>query len=134
MGYRVVDPDSVEPAPDRPCEMRGLTEPAGLSEFAMNRYRAAPGEQIPLAYHYHEEQEEAFYVLSGELAVETPGETYEVPAGQVFAVDPGDPQRAYNPADAEEAVEVLAIGAPQTTGDAKPYESAESDGVERLTE
>ncbi|WP_280535981.1 cupin domain-containing protein [Halopenitus sp. POP-27] len=127
MGYRIVDPDAIDPTPDRPCEQRALTEPAELEHVAMNRYRADPGESIPLRYHFHEKQEEAFYVLAGELAVETPEKTYTVPSGSLFVVEPGDPQRAYNPADAAESIEILAIGAPQTTGDARQYDPNEPD-------
>jgi mannose-6-phosphate isomerase-like protein (cupin superfamily) len=125
MGYRVVDTESIEPEPDRPCECRKLTDPAGLEAVALNRFRAEPGEQVPLAYHYHDTQEEAFYVLSGTLAVETPDRTYEVDAGGLFAVDPKSPQRAHNPADADEAVEILAIGAPPADGDAVAYDPAD---------
>lgn len=128
MGYRVVDTDSVEPEPDRPSECRKLTGPAGLEEMALNRFRAEPGEQVPLAYHHHETQEEAFYVLSGTLAVETPERTYEVDAGGLFTVDPGSPQRAHNPADADSAVELLAIGAPPVDGDAVAYDPDAADG------
>jgi len=125
MGYRVVDTESVDPEPDRPCECRKLTEPGGLDEAAINRFRAEPGEQLPLAYHYHETQQEAFYVLDGTLAVETPNETYEVPADGLFVVDPGSPQRAYNPADADGPVSVIAIGAPPADGDAVAYDPTE---------
>jgi len=125
MGYRVVDTEAVEPSPDRPCELRRLSEAAGLERMAVNRFVAEPGEQIPLAYHYHDTQEEAFFVLSGTLHVETPEETYRVPAGDLFAVDPGSPQRAFNPADADEAVTVLAIGAPPADDDAHAYDPDE---------
>lgn len=125
MGYTVVDCDEVEAEADRPCEMRRLTGPAGLSKMAVNRFRAEPGEEIPLAYHYHEEQEEAFYVLSGTLFVETPDETYEVDEGCLFAVEPESPQRAYNPADAASEVVVLAVGAPNVSGDVAAYEPDE---------
>ena len=127
MGYRVVDAESVDPEPDRPCECRKLAGPAGLTTVALNRFRAEPGEQIPLAYHSHETQEEAFYVLSGTLAVETPDQTYAVAAGELFAVDPGSPQRAHNPASADEAVELLAVGAPPVDGDAVPHETTTAD-------
>ncbi|MFC5368358.1 cupin domain-containing protein [Salinirubrum litoreum] len=127
MGYRLVDADAVPPAEDRPCRLRRLSEPAGLSQMAINRFSAEPGEQLPLAYHYHDEQEEVFYVLSGTLAVETPDEEYTVETGDLFAVDPGSPQRAYNPADADESVQVLAIGAPPVSGDAVVYDP-ETDG------
>ncbi|WP_144904587.1 cupin domain-containing protein [Halobellus captivus] len=122
MGYTVVNQGAVSPADERPCELRRLSEPAGLSNVAINRFRAEPGEQIPLAYHYHDEQEEAFYVLSGTLVVETPEETYRIETGSLFAASPGSPHRAHNPADAEAAVEILAIGAPAVSGDANVYE------------
>ncbi|MGQ3329991.1 cupin domain-containing protein [Halorubrum sp. FL23] len=122
MGYRLVDVESVEPASDRPCECRKLADPGGLDAAAINRFRAAPGEQLPLAYHYHETQQEAFYVLEGSLAVETPDRTYEVAADDLFVVDPESPQRAYNPSDADGAVTVLAIGAPPVADDAVAYD------------
>ncbi|MFC7213379.1 cupin domain-containing protein [Saliphagus sp. GCM10025334] len=122
MGYRIVDPGSVDPAPDRPSECRKLSESGGLETMAINRFRAEPGEELPLAYHYHETQQEAFYVLEGTMAVETPEDTYEVPTDCLFVVDPGSPQRAYNPADAEGPITVLAIGAPATDGDARAYD------------
>jgi mannose-6-phosphate isomerase-like protein (cupin superfamily) len=124
MGYRVVDVDSVDPESDRPCECRKLSDPGGLDAAAINRFRADPGEQLPLAYHVHDTQQEAFYVLDGTLAVETPDRTYEVPADDLFVVDPGSPQRAYNPADADGPLTVLAIGAPQASGDVSAYEPA----------
>lgn len=121
MGYRVVDTTEIEPTPDRPCRHRGLSEPAELTTMAINRFEADPGEQLPLAYHYHDDQEEAFYVLSGTLAVETPEKTYEVETDELFVVDPESPQRAYNPEEATESVVVLAIGAP-AVDDVHPYE------------
>ena len=122
MGYRVVATDAVDPAPDRPCECRKLSDSGGLDAAAINRFRAEPGEQLPLAYHYHETQQEAFYVLSGTLFVETPDKTYEVDTDALFVVDPASPQRAYNPDDADRAVTVLAIGAPPATDDAVAYD------------
>ena len=125
MGYRTVDTDDVEPTPDRPCELRRLTEAAGLEQVALNRYSVDPGEEIPLAYHYHDEQEEAFYVISGAIEVETPEGTFDVGADELFAAEPESPHRAYCPGDAGETAEVLAVGAPQTSGDVHAYEPEE---------
>lgn len=122
MGYHVVDPGAIDPTPDRPCVQRRVSDAAGLSNVAIHRYEAEPGEGIPLAYHYHDEQEEAFYVVSGTLHVETPDGEFTVSEGQVFAVEPGNAHRAYNPTDAEEAIEVVAVGAPADVDDAHPYE------------
>ncbi|MFP8957146.1 cupin domain-containing protein [Natrialbaceae archaeon A-CW3] len=129
MGYRVVDPRSVDPASDRPCECRKLSADAGLETMAINRFRAEPGEEIPLAYHYHETQQEAFYVVGGTLSVETPEETYTVEQDSLFVADPESPHRAYNPADADESVTVLAIGAPPVADDAHMYDP-ENEGHE----
>ena len=122
MGYRVVDTDELDPAPDRPCEMRPVTSAAGLERMAVNRFVARPGEQIPLAYHYHDEQEELFYVVSGTLHVETPEETYELGANEVFAAESDSPHRAYAPEDASEPAVVIAVGAPAVRGDTHKYE------------
>ena len=121
MGYHVVDPDGVSPEPDRPCEKRSISDAAGLSELGCHLYRADPGEEIPLAYHVHERQEEVFYVLGGTLSVETPEGTYEADDGEAFVVEPGSPQRAYNDADADDRLEVLAVGAPPVD-DVSEYE------------
>lgn len=113
MAYHVIDPQAIEPAPDRPCVKRGIADAAGLENVGVNLYEADPGEQIPLAYHYHDEQEEVFYVVDGELAGETPDETCRVPAGTFFVVEPSNPLRAYAPDDTDEPVRVVAVGAPR---------------------
>lgn len=121
MGYQVLDPETVDPMPDRPCLRRSLGPAADLSSVAINLYEAAPGEQVAAIYHYHDEQEEVFYVLDGELSVETPEGTYTVGAGELFVADPGCAHRAYNAADAVGPVRLLAVGAPPVD-DAHPYE------------
>ncbi|AXG08812.1 cupin domain-containing protein [Haloplanus rubicundus] len=122
MGYHVVDTDEVEPDPDRPCTRRSLSDLAGLTNMAINRYTAEPGEELPLAYHYHDEQEEAFYVLSGTLHVKTPEGDLEAGPDTLLTVEPDSPQFAYNPEDAEEPVDVVAIGAPAIDGDVHAYD------------
>ena len=121
MGYRTIDPDDVEPMDDRPCETRPIADAAGLGNLGCRLYRVDPGEQIPLAYHYHDEQEEFFYVVSGRLHVETPDGEFVVPAGQLFVADPESPHRAFAPGDADESAVVLAAGAPRVD-DVHPYE------------
>ncbi|WP_248517359.1 cupin domain-containing protein [Salinarchaeum laminariae] len=123
MGYAVIDPAELPAAddPDREASRRSISDAVGLTHLGAHVYEAAPGETIPLAYHYHEEQEELFYVLSGTLSLETPEEDLAADAGELIVVEPGSPQRAYVAADADEAAEVLAIGAP-SANDAHPYE------------
>lgn len=112
MGYHHVDPVSIDPTPDRPSIQRAIDVAAGLENVAVKRYEVDPGEAIPLAYHYHDHQEELFYVLSGRLHVDTPERTYEVDEDEVLVVEPDSPQRAHNPASANDRVVVLAVGAP----------------------
>jgi len=116
MGYHVVDPSTLDPFPDREAEPRSISQAAGLpkrgAKLGLRTYTAAPGEQLPAMYHYHDEQVEAFFVVEGTLHVETPDGEFTVPEEQVFLVEPGNPHRAFNPSDAGSRVRVLAIGAP----------------------
>ncbi len=121
MGYHTISPETLSATPDRPCVQRPVGDVAGLEQLAANVYEVEPGEQVPLAYHYHDHQEELFYVLSGTLHVETPGETYEVGPDEVFVVEPDSPQRAYNPDSATEPVRTFVVGAP-AVDDVHPYE------------
>ena len=132
MGYHTLSPEALSPTPDRPCVQRPVGDAARLEQLAANVYEVEPGEQVPLAYHYHDHQEELFYVLSGTLHVETPEGTYEVGGGEVFVVEPDSPQRAYNPESAREEVRAFVVGAPAVE-DVHPYEGngdSEAEGEE----
>lgn len=130
MGYHLLDPDELDQFDDRQTDVRSLSAAAGYdyqdSKLGLRVYELAPGEQSGLRYHSHEEQVEAFYVLDGTLHVETPEQEFVVETDQVFFVDPGSPQRAFNPESAETSTRVLAIGAP-SVDDAIPYDPA-NDG------
>ena len=113
MGYHVIDPAGLEPEPNRPSEMRYVSEATGMERLGLRVYRVEPGEQIPLSgLHYHDQQEEVFYVLSGTLRVETPDRVYTVESGEFFVAEPGSPHRAHNPDDADAEVRVVGMGAP----------------------
>jgi uncharacterized cupin superfamily protein len=122
MGYHVVDPDELAPEPDRPSEMRYVSEAAGMERLGLRTYTVDPGEGIPLScMHYHDEQEEAFYVISGTLSVETPEETYRVETDQFFVAEPESSHRAHVDDEADEAARVIGIGAPPVS-DGHSYE------------
>ncbi len=127
MGYHHIDPDELDQWDDRPADVRSISAAAGLdyqdSKLGMRVYEADPGQQLPLGYHYHDEQVEAFYVLEGTLHVETPEGEFEIDADEAFVVEPGSPQRAFNPDDAAAPVRVIAVGAP-TVDDGHMYEPA----------
>jgi uncharacterized cupin superfamily protein len=120
MGYHHVDPADLDPAPDRPSTKRSISDACGLANLAAHVYEATPGEEIPLAYHYHDEQEELFYVTEGRLRVETPEGEYSVAAGEAFVCEPESPQFAHVPSDGEPTT-ALVVGAPPVD-DAHVYE------------
>ncbi|MCU4972967.1 cupin domain-containing protein [Halobacteria archaeon AArc-m2/3/4] len=122
MGYHLIDPNDLEAKPDRPSEMRYVSEAVGMERMGLRIYHVEPGEEIPLSgLHYHDEQEEAFYVIDGVLSVETPEKVYHVDRGQFFVAEPESPHRAYNDADADSDVRVLGLGAPPVN-DGHTYE------------
>lgn len=122
MGYHLIDPFDVEPTPDRPSKTHWVSKAAGLDHLGLRVYDVAPGEDIPLSgLHYHDEQEEVFYVVEGVLQVETPDREYVVEPGEFFIAEPGSPHRAFNAADADERAVVVAMGAP-SIDDGHSYE------------
>jgi len=112
--YHHLDPDDLDSPADYPCDRRAVSDAAGLDLLHLARYTIEPGEQLPRTYHYHEQREEAFYVRSGTLHVETPEEDFVVEADEVFVAEPGSPHRAFNPVEADGEVVVLGAGAPRT--------------------
>ena len=123
MGYHHLDPDDIEPLADRPSETRDVAVAAGLENMGLRRYVVKPGENIPLTgLHYHDQQEEAFYVVAGELRIEVPDDEFVVEEDQFFVVEPGHAHRAYNDERSDENTIVLAVGAPSVM-DGNPYEA-----------
>ena len=125
MGYELIDVADLDPLPNRTATGLEISDhydsPDGPGEGGPRRgpknvglrvYDAEPGEELSDGMHYHEEQEEIFYVIEGTLHVETPEKVYRVGPGQAFVVEPGSPQRAFNPGESTETVHLVAIGAP----------------------
>ena len=123
MAYHVVDPAELDPEPDRPSEMKYVSEAAGMENVCLRTYRIEPGEEVPLSrMHYHDEREEVFYVAAGTLSVEMPEDDFTVEAGQFFVAEPGSAHREHNADDATEDVEVIGVGAPPVS-DGHAYEA-----------
>lgn len=121
MGYQQINPEDLPETEDYPCDRRGISNAAGLHALHAATYEMAPGENLSRAYHYHETREELFYVLGGTLHVETPDGEFMIATGEMFVAEPESPHRAHNPADADESVAVLGVGAPPTDI-ARPYD------------
>lgn len=114
MSYHVIDPDDVPPTEGRPSDTWKVSKAAGMQNMGVRLYSVRPGEDIPYpGMHYHDEQEEGFYVAEGELRIETPDTEYTIDQGEFFFVEPGNPHRAYNHDSAAETALVVAMGAPK---------------------
>ncbi len=89
-----------------------LIEKLGTEEMRPRLWRFQPDQQ--LSYHYHQEQEELFYVVegTGHMRVGPPDdiEEIEVPEGAFFKPGTQTPRQLFNPTDEE--VVWLIVGAP----------------------
>lgn len=111
--YRKVTVDDVPNTPNPTREKKELDEALGVSEFGLNLYTADPGEQVPWGRHRHPDHEEVFYVLSGELRIETPDGDVSVGADEAFFVPADHWNRAVVASDVP--CRFLAIGAPKAS-------------------
>ena len=127
-GYRTVDVDEVANTPNPTRVKRELDEALGVSTFGCNYYEANPGERVPWGRHRHPDHEELFFVLAGELAVETPDGEFRVGADEAFFVPEDAPNRAV--AAGDDPCRFLAIGAPKESDGAVIGEPCPACGAE----
>lgn len=120
--------NSIQPA----AVMRHLTEPLGLTDFAMNYYELEPGDSFAFAYHNHEVQEEVFYVISGTATFDTADGPVEVGPNEAIRFDREEFQRGWNRSD--EPVVALALGAPLDYGVQVKLRYCDACGEETDTE
>ena len=85
---------------------RKIRSALGVTAFGINALVLPPGHEGFL--HYHDTQDELYFVHRGRVAVEIDGETRELGEGGLFHCESTIPRKVSNPFD-EEAV-VLAIG------------------------
>lgn len=129
--------DDVEPnAMDGDTDRRGLADPLGATDVAVNRYALDPGENFSSGLHAHLDQEEIFYVIDGEATFETAPapdaetETVTVESGGVVRFAPGEYQQGRNESD--DHLVALALGAPKESADvrvAQPCPSCDSPAL-----
>mgnify|MGYP000025699466 FL=1 len=109
-----VSVDDVENSIQPAAVMRPLTDALGLTDMAINYYELEPGDSFAFAYHSHEVQEEAFYVISGTATFDTADGPVDVGPDEIVRFDRGEFQRGWNRGD--EPVRALALGAPLEYG------------------
>ena len=98
-------------------DRRGLSDPLGMTDFALNRYRLDPGERFSGGMHAHMDQEEVFVILEGEATFETMDGEVTVGDDEVIRFAPGEFQSGKNDSDGE--VVAFAMGAPRDSEDVR---------------
>ena len=98
-----------------------VSEALGTDHFAMNYFELEPGESFSGGLHAHHDQEEVFYVQSGEATFDVADrpdssatESVTVGAGEVIRFPPGQFQEGYNDPDNDDEVVGFAFGAPSS--------------------
>ena len=110
-GYRTVATADLSPVEGKPGERLDLSGALGVEDVSVNLARLAPGERLSQnAYHRHPTQAECYYVLEGEVAVETEAGRETLGADEAAAFDPGAPHLLHNAAGAD--ARLLAFGTP----------------------
>jgi uncharacterized cupin superfamily protein len=107
---------------------RPLSDALGTTDVALNYYELAPGESSAYGYHAHAEQEEVFYVESGEVTFRTDDGPVVAGAGELVRFGPGEFQRCVNRAD--ERATLLVAGAPRDGAETAVLRDCESCGGE----
>lgn len=123
--------ENVEPAAmGSDVDRRGLSEPLGTEDLAINQYRLDPGERFSQGLHTHMDQEEVFVVVEGEATFETRDGEVEVAAGEAVRFAPGDYQSGKN--DGDEQLLALALGAPRGSRDVRVPETCPECGNDNM--
>ena len=86
----------------------------GCSSFGINLVEIAPGDQIPEHDESERDQEEVFFVVTGEATLVIDGEDHPAPAGTFARLDPAPMRTVRNRSG--EPVTVLIASAPRTSG------------------
>ena len=86
---------------------RKVRRALGVTAFGVNGVVYPPGQEGFL--HYHERQDELYFVHSGRALVEVGGETRELGPGGLCHVESTTPRKISNPSETDDLV-ILVIG------------------------
>ncbi|WP_331233014.1 cupin domain-containing protein [Natronorarus salvus] len=112
-GYRRVSLDEVGTNPEKPGSRWELSSALGVDAFNLNVAVLEAGERLSQnQFHYHENQQEAFYVAEGRCRVEAREEGFELETTDTVAFEAGEvgTHVIYNPF--EEPCRLVGIGWP----------------------
>lgn len=107
---RKVAVDDLPTNPHADADRRDLTDPLDAAGVALNRFSLEPGEWAS-GLHAHDDQEEVYVVIAGELTVERLDGTTTLEADEAARFAPEEHHAARNEGDAD--AELLALGAPR---------------------
>ncbi|HEY1457371.1 MAG TPA: cupin domain-containing protein [Solirubrobacteraceae bacterium] len=110
MSFKLVHHDDCQAAGNWRLVRRTLE----LRAFGLNVVEIAPGERIPEHDETGRDQEEVFYVISGEPTLVIDGDDHPARAGTFARLDPGHQRTVRN--DGGEPASVLIISAPRSSG------------------
>jgi mannose-6-phosphate isomerase-like protein (cupin superfamily) len=102
-GYNISSLDELGEGPG----FRKVRVPLGVTAFGVNAVVYEPGYEGFL--HYHDEQDELYFVHRGRARVEVGGETRELGEGALVHVESTTPRRFSNASDTEDLV-LLVVG------------------------
>ena len=102
MGYAKATIDELGQGPG----FRKVRQALGVTAFGVNAIVYPPGQEGFL--HYHDEQDELYFVHSGRATFEVEGEEFDLGAGGVVYVESTTPRRIDNRAD--EDLVMLVVG------------------------
>ena len=104
-GWSVGDLDALGDGPG----FRKVRAALGVTAFGVNAVVLPPG--LESGRHFHERQEELYFVHRGRIAITLDGVTHELGPGGLARVDPGTVRQLRNLSDTEEAVYLCVGGA-----------------------
>lgn len=110
-GYTHLSLTEIETNDAKPSDRWELSPALGISAYNFNVARLEPTERLSqTAYHYHDNQTEFFYCISGNCRVETPDSSFDLTEDEAILFEPGTPHLLHNPYDT--ACKLIAIGHP----------------------
>lgn len=99
------------PNREKPAARFEITAALGLTGYNFNVAILEGGERLPASgLHYHDAQEEFFYVVAGRCQVELADGSVDLEPDEMIVIGPGTPQMIHNPFAAE--CKLIAIGHP----------------------
>jgi mannose-6-phosphate isomerase-like protein (cupin superfamily) len=111
MSYEHRSLSAFEPNPEKPGRRFELSPELGIDLYNLNVAVLEPGERLSEnAYHYHENQRELYYTVSGRCRIEVDDGSFDMAKDDVAVFEPGANHLVHNPF--EKACKLIAIGDP----------------------